>query len=415
MFMRNLDIRIGSGQQTVLWLIASNIVKAISQWGILVILVKFFSNTDVGYYNLGMALAAPVFSLSGMQLKSILVVEPSGEKDNFLTYFLVRHLTAFLATLGLILYCAFFREINWILVCVIVYKAVENLIDILYGYMQKEDKMIWMSKSEILKSISTALLCLMITILFKEINISQLSLVIVSLFFYFVNLVFTFRLLGKDYASITLKDIWSIILKGFPLGISVFLSSYITNYPRLAIEGQMGPEMLAYFGSFTYVAIGIFEVVTPVQTFLRQRLSKHYQRREVGAFKSKVNKTIIGVLLLGFLYYVVFFVLGSFLIKLLFNDSYNQYASVLYLLIGGQMLSSMSGVYSTAVLSFNVYTKQAFISAIVLVVVILLSNRLIVTLGFIGAGIIHVIAAALLLFFYGFIYYRKLCLWENSK
>ena len=413
--IRRIYDKIGKGKQTIAWLIVSNVVKALSQWGLLVVLVKYFTNTEVGYYNLGMALAAPVFSLSGMQLKSILVVEPSGKKDNFLTYFLIRHITALLATLGLIVYCIFFREINWILVCVIIYKAVENLIDILYGYMQKEDRMIWMSKSEIFKSCITLILCLIVTILFKEINISQLSLVVVSIIFYLINLTYTLKLLGSDYARITLDDIWSIILKGIPLGISVFLSSYITNYPRLAIEGRMGTEMLAYYGSFTYVAIGIFEVVTPVQTFLRQRLSKHYHNKEIKEFKSKVDRTVLGVILLGVIYYIGFAVFGSFLIRLLFNDSYNQYSTVLYLLIGGQMLSSISGVYSTAVLSFNVYTKQAFISAIVLAVVVLLSGYLINKMGFMGAGIVHIVAAALSMVFYGIIYYRRLNKWEKAN
>ena len=95
---------INSSKRILLWLALSNIIKSLSQWGILVILVKFFSTEDVGGYTFGLAIAAPIFMLSDMQLKSVLVVEPVTEFDNFRVYQIIRFISTSIATGGLIIY-----------------------------------------------------------------------------------------------------------------------------------------------------------------------------------------------------------------------------------------------------------------------------------------------------------------------
>lgn len=395
---------------TIFWLTLSNVIKSLSQWGILVILIKFFSTEDVGYFTLAMALAAPVFMLTDMQLKSVLIVEPFGDDDNFRVYQTIRFFTTAIATVGLILYCVFAKNANKIIIVIILYKAVESSIDILYGYLQKCDKMILMSKLDILKTLSAVAMCTLLSFCSNNIIIALSSLILVSILFYIINNVQVNRL-AKLKWRIDIRNIIDIVKKSLPLGISVFFSSYIVNYPRISIESICGTEFLAYFGSYSYLAIGMFQIYIPLQIFLRQRLSKCYQANNKKDFVSKVNKTILALLAFGGIIMIGFWLFGDIIIKILYTDNYLEYSGVMYSLIVSQTLASIWGIIAIAVLSFNIYTRQAFISIGVLGVVLVICPSLIKLFGVYGGGYVSIIASIISLVCYGSIYILRLKKW----
>lgn len=392
----------------------SNVINSLSHWGLLVILVKFFTTEDVGYFTFGTAVAAPIFMLSEMQMKSVLVVEPEGDNDYFKTYLFLRFLTATLALIGLIIYSFLYKEANWIIIAVVVYKAAESIIDILYGYLQKKDRMVWMSKVMIVKTLLTVIACFLTTIFFYNIITSLLSIIIVTLAFYFVNILYIKSKLAHNFNSISMSAGFDILKKCLPLGVSVLFGSYITNYPRITIEGVCGPELLAYFGAYSYFVIGIFQISSPVTTYLRQRLSSSYHKSNINDFKNKVNLSILFFILMGVLFIVVFCFFGKLILLILYNESYLEYGDVIYYLIFAQMILTVSSVYSTAILSFNIYTKQAFISFSIFSVVLLLSKLLIEKHGIYGGAYISLIAAIISVTSYGYIYYTKLRRWKRE-
>ena len=396
----------------MLWLALSNIIKSLSQWGILVILVKFFSTEDVGCYTFGLAIAAPIFMLSDMQLKSVLVVEPVTGFDNFRVYQIIRLLSTSIATGGLIIYCILYREINWIIIAVVIYKMMESLIDILYGYLQKRDRMVWMSKSDIAKTLLSVSTCFLLTVWLRNIVTSLLSIVFISMILYVVDYIYIRHQFLPKVDKVSFKMALGIIKKSLPLGISVLFTSYITNYPRITIEGICGPEMLAYFGSYSYFVIGIFQIQAPIQTFLRQRLSKNFHDSNIKEFKSKVDKAILVFLGIGVLFLIGFYSVGDVILRILYKESYVEYSDVIYYLIVSQLLMSISGIYATAVLSFNIYTKQAFISFGVFIIVLLCSKFLISNYGIYGGGYISLIAAIISVVCYMGIYLKRLNRWQ---
>lgn len=407
-------IHLGSNVKTLSWLMASNILKSLSQWGLLVILVKFFTTEDVGYFTLGMAIAAPIFMLSEMQMKSVLVVEPEDGKDYYNTYLAIRYIATAFAFAGLIIYCIFFREVNWILLAVIAYKSVESLIDIQYGYYQKKDDMIWMSKIDIFKTTITLMACFLVTVILHHVGSTLLSLIIASFLFYIANSVYIRRQLAKELEPPSFSVAIDVIKKSLPLGISVLFGSYITNYPRIAIEGHCGPEMLAYFGAYSYLAIGVFQISAPIQTYLRQRLSMYFQKSDIKRFIKNINFTFIAFLFIGFVLFGIFLLAGDIIILILYNESYLPYSNVIYILFFSQLLLALSGVFSIAVLSFNIYTKQAFISGAIFVIVLLVSDLMIERFGIYGGAYVSVIAAVISLSSYSFIYHKRIVRWKKN-
>lgn len=417
-FLNIIDIRLpkyrlNHSVKTLVWLIFSNILKSGGQWILLIILVKFFSTEDVGYFNYGLAIAAPIFMFSEMQMKSVLVVESDSDRDFFSTYLIIRVLTATLAMVGLIIYTIYFKNINWIIITVILYKSAESLVDILYGYLQKKDKMVWMSKIDIIKSIMTIIVCFLTTILMHHIVLSIFSIVLVSSIFYIIDMMYIRHKLIDEIEPFSIEMMKEIIKKSLPLGISVFFVSYISNYPKIVIENICGPVSLAYFGAYSYLVIGIFQISAPIQTFLRQRLSKKFHEKKYADFVRLINLSIVGFLSIGLFMFVLFLLFGNDIVVLIYNKDYVELSGIIAYLIIGQLILAISGVYATAVLSFNIYTKQALISGGCFLVVVTLSKFLIEQFGICGGAYIGILASLISLACYLMIYRIQLSRWKK--
>jgi len=395
------------------WLFVSNVFKSLTQWAILVVLVKFFATEEVGEYTYALAIASPIFMLTDMQLKSILVVEPPSEKDNYNTFLAIRGITILLTVLGFNVYFWITGRVSWIIIAVIGYKAVESMLDILYGYLQKKDSMIWMAQSDILKNLVSLFLCFCITLFIREIFSSLVSLVLVSFFFILFNYYFIRRYFtDSNLSRPSIETAIDVIKKSLPLGMSVFLVSYITNYPRIVVEQVCGVETLAYLGAYSYLAIGIFQISAPFQTFLRQRLSTAYQNGRKDEFKRKISRTIIGFIGYGFGFVILFAVLGNFIISILYKESYVAMSGVIKVMILYELIFTIAGFLATAVLSFNIYTKQVLISAVILLIVVVLSRPMISNYGLYGVAYVGCIAAFIQLLCYGCLYFDKMKTWQ---
>lgn len=79
-----------------------NITYAGAQFVIVILLNKFGSSAIVGQYSLGLAVTAPIFMLSHLHLRSVLIVDSSGKYSfgDFLGLRLITTALAFTITAG---------------------------------------------------------------------------------------------------------------------------------------------------------------------------------------------------------------------------------------------------------------------------------------------------------------------------
>ena len=61
------------------WTLAGNAIYATCQWGILVAIAKLGTPAMVGQFALGLAVAAPVFMLTSLQLRVVLATDARNE------------------------------------------------------------------------------------------------------------------------------------------------------------------------------------------------------------------------------------------------------------------------------------------------------------------------------------------------
>src|SRR5262245_13252375 len=62
-----------------LWTLAGNVVYAGCQWGMLIVLAKLGTPAMVGEFSLGLAICAPIFMLSNLNLRGVQATDARGE------------------------------------------------------------------------------------------------------------------------------------------------------------------------------------------------------------------------------------------------------------------------------------------------------------------------------------------------
>jgi len=272
----------------------------------------------------------------------------------------------------------------------------------------------YMSKSIIFQSIFS-LLTFFISINIQEELYIALIFVAISnilvLIFYDLRIIlqiekkaiFKINIFNIDYVFIKY-----ILLNAIPLGIAVFITSYTTNLPRIEVESYLGMESLAYFGAFSYMSIGLFQMLLPLQIIIRSKLAKVLHNKKNHLFFKYLIVSIAITSIFSIVLYSIFSLFGEKIITFVYNKSYSEYIEVLLYLFIGQGILFITGLLNIAVQAYQIFKLQVFISSIVLVFSYSISSYMINTFSLLGASYLVVFYAFLSLLLYFIVLVRKI-------
>lgn len=157
-----------------------NITYAGAQFVIVILLNKFGSSEIVGQYSLGLAVTAPIFMLSHLHLRSVLIVDTSGKYlfGDFFGLRLVTTAVAFTVTAG----CCILSGADWNTALVIffigLYRIVESVSDILLGIVQKQERLDQISFSRAAKGLFSILVFALVFIPTQSLILALLVMII---------------------------------------------------------------------------------------------------------------------------------------------------------------------------------------------------------------------------------------------
>ncbi len=146
--------------KNVAWALKGNLFYAASQWALLVILAKLGGAELVGRYSLGLVVTAPIVLLTSLQLRSLLASDVL-DAHHFCDYVRLRILTSVITVVllcGVVLIFRYSAAQAMVISLIGVAKILESGSDILYGMMQKKERMDLIAASKIVRGAATVLL-----------------------------------------------------------------------------------------------------------------------------------------------------------------------------------------------------------------------------------------------------------------
>src|SRR5579872_3454436 len=124
------------------WSLGGNATYALCQWGILIVIAKLGSTAMLGRFALALAITAPVFMLTNLQLSAVLASDALQEYpfSSYLTLRVAGSTSALLFICSLVLIARFHRDTAAVALAIAFAKAAESFSDLIYGLWQKFER-----------------------------------------------------------------------------------------------------------------------------------------------------------------------------------------------------------------------------------------------------------------------------------
>lgn len=388
-------MKVRSLKENFSWTLVGNLIYAACQYANLSIIAKFGSLDLVGLFSLGLAITAPVYMFSNLQLRTVQVTDV---KDDYLfgEYFSLRLISVIISSLSLLIYI-FFSDYNsysfLVLIGITILKALEHIRDIVLGLFQKNEDMTQISKSQIIIGILTMLSVFIVMFFTHNLAAAILVMILITLFVLVFIDIRKSRKYGFSHPIFNLKSVKKLFILSIPLGLVAMLISLNVNIPRYFLEQYVGLEELGIFASISYLMVAGNMVVTALGQSATPRLAKLYSQNEIKGFVTLLGKLVIIGFVIFLVGYIVTVVAGEWILIMFFSSDFAGYSYILKLSMisaGIGFISSFIGFGTTAIKSFKI---QFPIFLFIVLITTVSSYLLIPSMGLEGASFALIISA----------------------
>jgi O-antigen/teichoic acid export membrane protein len=254
------------------------------------------------------------------------------------------------------------------------FKSIEAFSDVLYGILQKENKLDLVGKSLFVKSLSSIILFIIVDCFTKNIVISIVSIIAVWMIYL---LLYDFRktndfLLFKE--KVNWKNVFIIFKRGFTTFAIAFLGIYIINAPKYAIDNYLPNNIQTIFGIIVMPATVVSLVAQfLIHPFLNQIL-KNYEQGKLKEVKIIMHKLICALLLFGIIAAVVAYAIGTQVLGLLYGLDLTKYKIELLTIIIASTLYTIGIIHSSVLTTVRETFSQFIIYIIISIFTLIVSN-----------------------------------------
>jgi len=388
------------------WTFVGNSIYSACQWGALVALAKLSSPVIVGQYSLGVAIAMPVISLTGLQIRSVIASDVT-ETHKFGEYVGFRLLSIALAILMILAIPLVLHSgpLMTLLTFVIgLSLAIENVSDVYYARLQYIDRMDRIAKSQILRA-PLSILAMGLGVYFT----GQLSWGVGAMV-----LVRAAVLLGYDCRVQTqssdppetnslesrvaferlkksLRPRWElrkmarILWLALPLGVVAMLVNLNVNVPRYFIQWKLGTRELGIYSALAFLMSAGNLLVGALAQAVFVRLARLYAQGRRRAFTFLLLKLLAIGTVLGVGGILLAWMAGAKLLAIIYRPEYATESRLLVWFMVVAWIAYLGQFLGYAMTSARLFVHQIPLFALGVLTITLASYWLVPRMGLQGA------------------------------
>ena len=269
------------------------------------------------------------------------------------------------------------------------YKALEAFSDVLYGILQKHDKLEIVGKSFFMKAIISIILFLMIDLITKNMILASITIIIVNIA---VLILYDTK---KTVELINLKEktqkenIVKIFKSGFFTFAISFLGVYILNAPKYAIDSFLEENYQTIFGIIVMPATVIGLVAQfLIHPYLNQIVDL-YKKKDLKNFKKLILKLVCMIAGFGAVASLLAYLLGPEVLGIIYGIDLTTYRISLLIIIISATLYTIGIIYSSVLTAVRETFSQFIIYIVISLFALISSNILTHNNGMSGSVIAY--------------------------
>lgn len=378
------------------WAFVGNAVYSASQFAIVVAIARLGSPELLGKYSLALALTAPAFMLTNLNLSAVLAAD-ARSRYAFSDYLGLR-LVASLIAVATANACAAAAGYPVSTVCVVVpislAKFIEAVEDIAYGLMQKNERMDLATRSMIANSVLSLAGIAVALILTGSLVTAMLSLAAVRvavLSCYDLRVARGWAAVRPRFRRATLR---ALVWTAGPLGAVAGLNSLGQQLPRIFIERFYGDRELGLFSAVAALGLIHRNFTTALSRSALPRLARLWTQGSAHGFRMLLLSLVGAGAFVGAGGVAVAALLGEPLLRAMYGPEYASQKSVLALIMLAAGIAAAATFLGTAATAAQRFGSQAFVHLVKLAVIAGFARVAVPRLGALGAAWALVAGAA---------------------
>lgn len=317
------------------------------------ILVRLCELSVSGIWSYAFAVACTAVTIASFGGRTFQVTDVKNELSTY-TYIKARYLTVSIMFIVMILFAlikGFDVNKSLILVLLCLFKFVEELSDVYYAILQKNDRLYIVGKSMFLKSFINIIVFFIAILMTNSLLLAVISILINNiLFFYFYDRRNALKL-GKIEKNTNSEMFKKYFKNNLIICIVIFLSVYLVNCPKYLMEiflteSTQGIYNLLALPATTVTLIGSF-LINPMLV----GISEDYKSGRTKKIKQTSFKITGIILLFGIIALIGGYLLGPFVMRVVYGLDLNIYLAEFCIMIVGCTFYTVSSILSTILVS----------------------------------------------------------------
>ena len=354
--------------RSVGWAVAATALQLVGQMGLLIVLVRLGSAQVLGEFSLGQALATPVVTLLGMQLRIVKATDAAGrylDSDYFAVSFLGA--VAGLAGSGLLGWGAGYSTlVVAVTLGIALGKGTESIEGVVHGYFQRHGRFDRVAQSRGVRAVLGPLFAGVGFAVTGDALGAALGLAVGGL----LTLNFEMNQMKRAYRAWGATDsllprrphrfsaFKSLAFAGLPLGLTSTIASLISVGPRYIIDHFHGTVALGHFATVSYLYVAFSQAAVPIAGVIAPRLADDAHARRKGHFRLMLAGAALGLTVVAMLGWLGAHLFGRQVLDLLFGPGFGEHARVLEWLMVASVASNITAVIRAGLSSLGRFTAQ---------------------------------------------------------
>lgn len=377
--------RLPSLRQNLAYSVAGNTIFALGSWAGLAFLARLTDAATVGQYILALAVTAPLFLLSNLQLREVQATDPGDTPfGSYLSARIATSILAFLMAVGFAF--AYDGATRVVVLLTAAAKGLDAVIDMFYGAWLRQERQRLVANSLAVRGITSALVMGVALVLTRSLVVASVASLLQSA----LNVAYVRSLYRREF-DLRLERLaradWLRLGTLIPLGLAIAFDSLAVNVPRYVLEAHFGIAMVGIFGGIgTFMQLGGSTVAVGLAQVGIPRLSKHYAAGDATGYRNLVLKLLGVGIALGLAGIAVSVVAGRELLLIALGREYAEHVSVLRWTMLNALVWYVGGILACGVTATRNFKAQFPIFGVSLAAVALTSFAIVPRYGLEGAA-----------------------------
>lgn len=400
--MDNISKENNNLRKSFIWNTIGILTTSITSIIYMMILTRYSNLEEVGIFAFCFSFACTMVTLASFGGRTYQVTDLNS-KFKTSTYINTRYITVIFSYVLIVIFL-FFKdyniEKNIILLLLCLFKFFEEISDVYYGILQKNNKLYKVGIYQFFKSIINIILFFIGIRFLNNLFLSILFITINNLFFILLIERFNAKKIENWEFLFDKKEIKKLLNINVYICLFTFLSMYLVNSPKYAIDNYLTSEIQAIFNilmmpSTFMVLIGGF-ILNP----LLVNISKLYLNNKEKELKIIIKYITLIILIIGISSLIFVYFFGTNILEFIYDLDFSNYKYELLIVIFGSILYTFSSIISTLLISLRKIKVQFVISIICSILAYFTSYYFVKEYSLIGG-----VYSYLIIMFFRFLFY----------